>query len=141
MLSQHQYRVLGFLPQRQNLTKHTLSLGRRFGDALQKKPHPVNQIIANPHAHKRVVVTCTVALKVSNFMQLFYRLNIEPEMHHVPILDDIFLSLQPHPARFLGTLLAFRGDEVVITDDFGADKTLFEIGVDDSGGLGRGISS
>lgn len=62
-------------------------------------------------------------------------LDVKPKMHHVPVLDDILLAFQAHLACFLGALLAFAGDEVVIADDLGADKAFFEIGMDDSSGL------
>ena len=55
-----------------------------------------------------------------------------------PSLDDVFLAFQPQLAGFLGALLAFVGDVVVVGDDFGANESLLEIGVNHAGCLRRG---
>ena len=62
--------------------------------------------------------------------------DVEQEVHHVAILDDIFLAFGAHLARVLGALLALEGDEVVEGDGLGADEAALEVAVDDACGLG-----
>src|SRR5690606_38841551 len=66
------------------------------------------------------------------------RSDIEPEVEHVPFLDPVFLAFQAQAAGLAGPGLAPVADEVLVTDGFGADETLFEIGMDHPGGLRRG---
>src|SRR5690606_4178782 len=65
-------------------------------------------------------------------------LHVEAEVHHVTVLDDIFLAFQAPFARFLGAGFAVVLDEVVVADHLGTDKALLEVGVDHTGRLGRG---
>src|SRR4051812_29978182 len=67
-------------------------------------------------------------------------LDVEPEVHHVAVLDDVVLALSPHLAGFLGAAFAAQLDEVVEGDGFGADVALLEVGVDDAGRLGAGVA-
>ena len=55
-------------------------------------------------------------------------------MHHVAVGDDVFLAFQPQLAGVAGAGFATQGDIVGIGDGLGADKALFEIGMDDAGG-------
>ena len=57
-------------------------------------------------------------------------------MHDVTVLDDVVLALDGEFSG--GTAFGFGAvfDEVVVFDDFGADETFLEVGVDDSGGTG-----
>ena len=59
-------------------------------------------------------------------------------MDDVAVLNHVFLALQTPATRVFGTLLAVIGDEVVVADHLGADKTLLEIRMNDSCGLRRG---
>src|SRR5690348_15080914 len=59
----------------------------------------------------------------------------EPEVHHVAVLDDIFLAFQTHLASLLGRHLAAERDEIVVGDGLGADEALLEVGVDGAGRL------
>ena len=61
-------------------------------------------------------------------------LSVEPEMHDVAVGDDIFLAFQPQLAGIAGAGFAAERDVIGIGDGFGADKALFEIGVDHAGG-------
>src|SRR5690554_8149440 len=64
--------------------------------------------------------------------------DIEAEVDHVAILDDVLLALQAPLAGVLRALFAAQGDKVIIGDDLGADEALLEVGVDDPGRLGGG---
>ena len=56
-------------------------------------------------------------------------------MHNITILNDVILAFDTHFTGFadggFGTILNI----VVVLDDLGADETLFEVGVDDTGAL------
>lgn len=62
---------------------------------------------------------------------------IKPEMHHIAILDDVFFAFEAHFAGFLGALFAAKGDIIVVRYRLGPDEAVFEVSVDDAGGLGR----
>ncbi len=62
---------------------------------------------------------------------------VEPEQHHVAVLDDIFLAFVARLAGFLGGDFAAERDIIVIGDGLGADEAALEIGMDDAGGLRR----
>ena len=66
------------------------------------------------------------------------RLDIESEMDNVAVLHDVFLALQPPAPGVFCALLALVLNELVITNDFGADKALLEVGVDDRCCFGGG---
>src|SRR5208337_1901633 len=53
-------------------------------------------------------------------------------MQHVAVGDDIFLAFEPEFARLASARLAVAGDIIVIGDGLGADKTFFEIAMDDA---------
>ena len=55
-------------------------------------------------------------------------------MHDVAVGDDIFLAFQPQLAGVAGAGFAAERDVIGIGDGFGADKALFEIGMDHAGG-------
>ena len=67
-----------------------------------------------------------------------FALDVEPEVHHVAVLDDVFLAFLADLAGFLGAALAVERDVVVVGDGLGADEALLEVGVDDAGGLRGG---
>ena len=67
-------------------------------------------------------------------------LNVEQEVHHVAILDDIFLPFPSHLSRFLRALLPFVLEELVVRDYFGADESMLEVGLDDARRLRRGVA-
>src|SRR2546426_9503620 len=46
--------------------------------------------------------------------------DIEPEVHHVTVADDVIPSLKPHLPRFARALLAPAGDVVFEGDHLGA---------------------
>ena len=58
-------------------------------------------------------------------------------MHHIAIRDHIFLAFHSELAYFLGLGLATAGDEILIGDDFRANETAFEIGMNDGRRAGR----
>src|SRR6266550_2847545 len=55
--------------------------------------------------------------------------NVEPEVHHIAVADDVGGALEPHAAGVLGALLAATGDEILISNRFGANKAPFKIAV------------
>ena len=59
-------------------------------------------------------------------------------MHDVAVLHDIILALDSEFAGGAAGKLGLERDEVIVLYDLGADETLLEVGVDDSGGL-RGL--
>ena len=67
--------------------------------------------------------------------------DVEQEIQHVAVLDDVFLAFDAHLAGFLGAGFALAGDEVVVGDGLGADEAALEVGVDDAGRLRRGVAA
>src|SRR3990167_511410 len=67
-------------------------------------------------------------------------LDVEQEVHHVAILDNVFLAFCAHLARILGALLTLVLDEIVKRDGLGTDETTLEIAVDHACGLRGGIA-
>src|SRR6187551_2038174 len=61
--------------------------------------------------------------------------DVEQEVQHVAVLDDVLLAFLAQPARRCGTGLALVLDEVVVADRLGADEAALEVGVDHPGGL------
>ena len=66
--------------------------------------------------------------------------DVEQEIQQITILHHVVFSFDAHLALLFGTRFAATGDEVSIRDGLRADETLFEIGVDDAGGLRRGVA-
>src|SRR5881394_1172685 len=66
--------------------------------------------------------------------------NVEQEVHHVAVVDDVVLAFGAHLARVFRTLLAFERDEVVEGDRLRADEAALEVGVDHAGRLRRGVA-
>src|SRR5690554_4546791 len=64
------------------------------------------------------------------------KLHVEPEMDNVAIFDDVFLAFQTPLAGILGAGFALVLHEIIVADDFGADESPLEIGVNYGGGLG-----
>src|SRR5258708_33009724 len=64
--------------------------------------------------------------------------NVKPEVHHVPVPNQVLLPFQSHLSRFFRALLAFADDVVSVGDDFGANEAALEVGVDHSRRLRRG---
>ena len=61
----------------------------------------------------------------------------EPKIDHVAILRDILLAFQAPFAGILGALLAVARNEILIGDDFSADETTLEVGMNDARCLRR----
>lgn len=61
--------------------------------------------------------------------------NVEAKMHDVPFMHHILLTFEPEFADLFGTRLAFISDVVVVRDDLGTNKTLFEVGMNDARSL------
>src|SRR5690606_18707093 len=64
-------------------------------------------------------------------------LYVKPEFDHVAVLHDVVLALQARLALGSGLGHGTGGDEVLERDDLGLDEALLEVGVDDTGRLGR----
>ena len=62
-------------------------------------------------------------------------LHVEAEMHYIAILHHIFLTLDTELAGLAHAGLASEGHIVVILDYLGTDKSLLEVGMDDTGTL------
>ena len=58
-------------------------------------------------------------------------------MQHITVAHGVVAPFQAHLSGILGTLFAAQCDVVVIGGGLGADEALLEVGVDDTGGLGR----
>src|SRR3954471_19775651 len=58
------------------------------------------------------------------------RLDVEQEVQHVAVLDDVLLAFGAHAPRLLGALLAAERHEVVEGDRLRADEAALEVGVD-----------
>src|SRR5690606_36202401 len=71
-------------------------------------------------------------------IRITFYLYIKPEVHDIPILDDIALPLDAEFPSFFHRSLRTILDEVVVFDDFRPNESLLEIGVDDTVGLGCG---
>src|SRR5882672_6196117 len=61
----------------------------------------------------------------------------KPEMHDVPIGDDVFLAFEAQPAGLAGARLAAERHIVVIRNGLGADEAALEIRMDDARRLRR----
>src|SRR5512141_1152201 len=66
------------------------------------------------------------------------RSDVEPEMHDVAVLDDVFAALEAHLAVLLGAVLALACDEVGEGDHLNPDEPPLEVGVDRTRGLRGG---
>ena len=62
-------------------------------------------------------------------------------MHHIAVLDDVFLAFGSHLASHLGRSLSAQSDKVVIGYGLGADEALLEVGVDYARSLGGCITN
>ena len=52
---------------------------------------------------------------------------IEAKIDHVPVLDNVVLSLQTNPGLFLGLVLGAAGNQIIEGQDFSADEALFHV--------------
>ena len=56
--------------------------------------------------------------------------NIKPEQDHIPVLDDIFFSLDPDKTLLAGRRQRSELQEHLVVDDFGLDEAALEVRVD-----------
>ena len=91
----------------------------------------------SPKNHLRPVGRDAGCSEVSRVSLL---LHVEPELHHVAVLHDVFLALDPQLAGFAGLGVGAEADEVVEVDGLGRDEAALEIAVDDAGGGGRFVA-
>ena len=68
------------------------------------------------------------------------RSDIKAKMHHVAVLDYVVAALESHLTGFLRAVLSLAGDVIREADDFGADESLLEVGVNDARRLRRGAA-
>src|SRR6476659_5286080 len=68
-------------------------------------------------------------------------LDVEADVQHVAVLDDVVLALQPLPAAldYLGTRAGF--DEIAPADHLATDEPARDVGVDRRRGIERGLPS
>ena len=60
-------------------------------------------------------------------------LDVELEVQHVAVLDDVVLAFLAQLARFTRAGFAVVGDIVLVRDGFGLDEALLEITMDHTG--------
>jgi len=60
-----------------------------------------------------------------------------PNDHDISVFDDILLPLKPQPAFLLRLAPSARLDEFVLGNNFSANKLVFKISVDSTGGFRR----
>src|SRR5579872_233056 len=68
-------------------------------------------------------------------------LDVEADVQHVAVLDDVGLPLEPLPARTCGLGVAAGGHEVVPADHLAADEPARDVGVDRRGRVERGAAA
>src|SRR5574337_287752 len=68
------------------------------------------------------------------------RSDVEQEIQHVAVFDDVILPFGAHLAGFLRALFAAAGDEVVEGDGLRADEAALEVAVDHARRLRRGVA-
>ena len=62
-------------------------------------------------------------------------LHIEPEVHHVAVLDDVFFAFDPEFADFAAAFLTAMADKVVVAHDLSLNEAALKVGVDDASRL------
>ena len=67
-------------------------------------------------------------------------LHIKPEQHHIPVVDDVLLAFRADEPLFTSSLPSLISHEVPESDGFSANEAPFEIGVDDGGRFGGGVT-
>src|SRR5690348_5035876 len=67
-------------------------------------------------------------------------LDVEQEVHHVAVLDDVVLALAAHVAGLFRALITAERDVIVVGDRLGADEAALEVGVDDPRRLRRRVA-
>ena len=67
-----------------------------------------------------------------------FPLNIKSYAYYVPVLYDVIFALEMEFPRFFGLLLAAQFREIGEFCDFGADKSLLQVGMYGAGGFGSG---
>ncbi len=65
-------------------------------------------------------------------------LDVEAELQHVAVLDDVFLALDPELAGLAGLGFGAQGNQVLEGDGLGGDEAALKIAVDDAS-RGRGF--
>ena len=65
------------------------------------------------------------------FRGLLSRSDVKTEVDYVAVLNEVLLAFQAPLACVLGAVLASIADVVIEANDLGADKPLFEIGMND----------
>src|SRR6266540_4263058 len=65
----------------------------------------------------------------------------EPDREHVAVLDDVVAALDPQLPELTGAREGARLDELVPADHLCSNEASLHVGVNLSGGVGRGASS
>src|SRR5690606_19240392 len=66
--------------------------------------------------------------------------DIEPEQHHVAVLDDVVLALHAVEPLLTGGSDRAAGDQVVVRHGLGLDEAPLEVRVNHAGGLRRRVT-
>ena len=62
--------------------------------------------------------------------------DVESEVHYITVLHDVVFAFDRQAAGVADGRFAAKADVVVVFDDFGADESFLEVGVDDAGTFG-----
>src|SRR5207302_1922096 len=63
--------------------------------------------------------------------------DVEADLEHVAVLDLVVLALDAQATRVLGGVPRAELEQLVPSDDLGTDEASLQVGVDDTGALGR----
>ncbi len=77
-------------------------------------------------------------LFVQIFLTLFFVVfsDVESEVHYITVLHDVVFAFDRQAAGVADGRFAAKADVVVVFDDFGADESFLEVGVDDASAFG-----
>ena len=75
-----------------------------------------------------------------NWSFLYQKLNIEEEVHHIPVLNNVIFTLRTHFSCFLSSLFTLVGDVIIKADRLSANKATFKVGMNDTSSLRCGVA-
>src|SRR5687768_15263268 len=100
---------------------------------MDARPRVVNWIVA-PQRRKKCA-GCRTSRRSSAEC-----LDVETELHDVPVFDDVVLAFDAQLAGFARLGMRAEGYEIIEVDGLGGNESALEIAVDDAGGSGRLIA-
>src|SRR5260221_11101829 len=121
-----------------------LSISARAGVTWDVEPLPAHADSAQPGNTTPNMLRMVPPPEQQSLQASAHRVNggkrcshVEPEQHHVAVLDDVIAAFLAHLAGVLRPLLAVARDVIVVRDRLGADEAALEVGMDGAGGFGR----